>query len=125
MKNCVNVGKLVLPVLGCLLTVGLQAAAPVNGILREVYTGISGTSISDLTNSINYPSNPTSQNVITDFFEAPIDVDENYGQRLRALIVPPSTGDYTFWVSSDDASTLFLSTDDTPAKIRVVANVNG
>ena len=103
----------------------LEATAQSNGILREVYAGISGTAVSDLMNSPIFPDSPTSENVITDFFEAPTDIDENYGQRLRALLVPPLTGSYTFWIASDDNSVLYLSTDATPANKAQIASVPG
>ncbi|PYK99901.1 MAG: hypothetical protein DME19_07015, partial [Verrucomicrobia bacterium] len=99
-------------------------SAQTSGVLREVYTGIAGTAVSDLTNNANFPNNPSTVEVLTTF-EAPTDVDENYGQRLSAYLFPPATGNYLFWIASDDNSTLFLSTDDTPANKRVVASVPG
>ena len=96
-----------------------------NGVLREVYSGISGTSVANLTNSVGFPGNPTSESILTDFFEAPTDMEDNYGQRLRALLLPPVTGNYVFWIASDDASTLLLSTDDTPAQVKAIASVIG
>jgi len=101
-----------------------QLAAQTAGVLREVYSGITGTTVADLTNNVNFPNNPTSEEVLT-VFEAPTDVAENYGQRLTAYVVPPTSGNYVFWIASDDNSTLFLSTDDTPAKKRVIAYVPG
>ncbi|HAM72380.1 MAG TPA: hypothetical protein DCM86_12120, partial [Verrucomicrobiales bacterium] len=96
------------------------------GVFRELWTGIAGTAVSDLTNSAAFLANtPTSSNVIPDFFEAPINFADNYGQRLRAFVIPPSTGNYVFWVSSDDASTLFLSSDESPSTRQVVAWVAG
>ena len=62
---------------------------------------------------------------MTNSFEAPTNIDDNYGTRMRALVVPPLTGSYTFWIASDDNSTLFLSTDSTPANKRLVASVPG
>ena len=59
-----------------------------------------------------------------DNFEAPTNVDDNYGQRLRAFITPPITGSYTFWIASDDNSDLFLSTDDTPAHKQAISSVS-
>src|SRR5437773_3848021 len=103
----------------------LPAAAQTSGLLREVWTGISGASVSDLTNSADYPDRPTSTDYVTDFFEAPIDIDNDYGQRMRGFILPPQTGSYTFWISSDDNSTLFLSTDETPANVQTIAYVPG
>lgn len=109
-------------ILACLALFGgvrLQAGS----ILREVFAGIGGSSLSDLTNNPAYPNSPTSTSLITDFFETPVDSMDDYGQRLRATFVAPVTGNYTFWIASDDASTLFLSTDATPANSRPIASV--
>src|SRR5213592_2423630 len=101
-----------------------RLAAQTAGVLREVYSGIGGTAVADLTNNVNFPNNPSAQEVLTGF-EAPTDVDEDYGQRLTAYVVAPTSGNYLFWIASDDNSTLFLSTDDTPARKRVIASVPG
>ena len=102
-----------------------NASPPSRGILREVWTDIGGSDLASLTNSPAYPNNPTSTNYVTDFFEAPTDVLENYGQRMHGFIVPPKTGAYTFWIASDDEGALFLSTDDNPANVRLIARVPG
>lgn len=94
-------------------------------ILREVFSGIGGGSLTDLTNSPAFPNSPTSTNFVTDFFEAPTDVEEGYGQRMHGYIVPPTTGSYTFWISSDDEGALYLSTDENPIRSRLIANVPG
>src|SRR5262245_28818107 len=94
------------------------------GILREVFTGIPGSSIDDLLNAPSFPGNPTTTNIVTDFFEAPSGFDDNYGQRMAGFLVPPVTGDYIFWISSDDQSLLYLSTDETPANKRIIASVS-
>lgn len=99
--------------------------AKAGSVLREVYNGIGGSSLADLTNNPAFPASPTSTSTITDFFETPTDSDENYGQRLRATFIAPVSGNYRFWIASDDASTLFLSTDASPAKRRVIASVSG
>src|SRR5438093_922504 len=102
-----------------------RLAAQTAGVLREVYTGIGGTTVADLTNSVNFPNNPTFEEVITAGFEAPTDVDDNYGQRLTAYVIPPTTGNYIFWIASDDYGTLYLSTNDQPANKQVIASVPG
>src|ERR1041384_7109574 len=110
----------------CLVTATHRLPAQTNAILREVFTGINGNAVSDLTNAASFIANsPNSENVVTDFFEAPTDIDENYGQRMRALLIAPTTGNYTFWIASDDNSQLFLSTNDQPINRRVIASVNG
>jgi len=43
----------------------------------------------------------------------------NYGSVSQGLILAPETGPYIFHVASDDQSQLLLSTDDTPAHLRV------
>src|ERR1051326_3706761 len=95
-----------------------------NGVVREVFTGIAGTTVPSLTNSGVFPNNPSAQNVLA-MFEAPTNVADNYGQRLSAYVVPPTDGSYVFWIASDDNSTLFLSLDDTPSQKRVIASVPG
>lgn len=106
-----------------LLLAFLSLATPVSGgsILREVFNDIGGSSLNDLTSNPAFPNSPTSTNYITDFFEAPTDVFENYGQRVHGYIVPPTTGSYTFWVASDDEGALFLSTDEFPINKRRIS----
>jgi len=45
----------------------------------------------------------------------------NYVNRISTLFYPPTTGDYVFFINSDDASDLFVSTDATPGNKRKVA----
>ncbi|MHC4283284.1 MAG: PA14 domain-containing protein [Planctomycetota bacterium] len=40
---------------------------------------------------------------------------------MHGFLYPPVSGDYTFWISSDDASELWLSTDDNPANKALIA----
>jgi hypothetical protein len=97
----------------------------INGIMREVYNGITGSSIGDLVNHSSYPDNPDDRQLITTFFEAPADVGNHYGQRLHGFIEAPVTGDYIFWISSDDNGRLYLSTDEDPENIKEIAGVPG
>ncbi len=93
-------------------------------ISTEYWMGISGTSVSDLTNSSNYPDNPTSTGSLTSL-EIPINTTDNYGTRVRGYLHPPSSGDYKFWIASDDSSQLLLSSNDDPANASQIAYVNG
>ena len=98
--------------------------AQTNGVLRQVYTGISGTALADLTNSPSFPSGASSNHVVTTF-EAPSNVGDNYGQRLRAFLTAPTTGNYVFWIASDDNSELYLGTNELAAGRRAIARVPG
>jgi len=95
------------------------------GLNREVFNGITGTAVSDLTSHPNYPGNPSSRNIIRDLFEAPVNVGNHYGQRLHGWIKAPATGQYTFWVSGDDNCELHLSTSSRPEDVRLIARVPG
>ena len=102
------------------------AQAQSNGVLREVFRDIGGTAVADLTNSAKFIANtPDEESLLTSLFEAPTDVLESYGQRLRAIITAPAAGSYTFWIASDDASNLYLSTNTNPANMTRIAYVSG
>ena len=96
-----------------------------NGVLREVYLNAGGGSIPGLTNSANYPDNPSLDEILTNAFEAPTDWADSYGQRCRALVLPPITGSYVFYIATDDNGELWLSTDETPAHKQRIAWVGG
>jgi hypothetical protein len=93
----------------------------VTGIFQEVFTGIPNSSVSDLTNSVSYPNGATSSNLLTGVFETPVDIADGYGQRLRAILVAPHTGSYTFFICSDDQSLLYLSPTEDPATKQLIA----
>jgi hypothetical protein len=89
-------------------------------VLYEYWTGISGTEVGSLTGDPRYPSNPSGTSYLTQYFEAPSNWNDNYGARIRGIIHPPVTGNYIFYIASDDQSELWLSTDDKPAnKVKI------
>lgn len=103
------------------------------GVYRQLWTNLSssiGNTLTVLTNTSynpNWPNNPV--DVYTHVFSS-VETEvgtglNNYGQRLRAFVVPPTSGNYVFWIASDDASDLFISTDETPANEKVIASVSG
>ena len=117
-----QVGPLALVALSLAILPNVRAQS--NAVLREVFRDIGGATVADLTSSAKFIANmPDEETLLTSLFEAPIDVFENYGQRLRALITAPATGQYTFWIASDDASDLYLSTDANPANKTRIAFV--
>jgi len=112
-------------IVACLaVLVNESAVQAQNGVLREVYTNISGGSVANLTNHPSFPNSPAS-NVVASTFEAPQNIGDNYGTRMRALLLPPYTGNYFFWIASDDNSVLYLSSDASPANKMAIARVNG
>ncbi|MGB8170773.1 MAG: putative Ig domain-containing protein [Chthoniobacteraceae bacterium] len=91
-------------------------------LVREVWNNITGTTIASLTGNAAYPASPSSRGSVTTF-EAPTNVADNYGQRIRGYIYAPLTGQYRFYLASDDNGQLSLSTDASPANARVIASV--
>lgn len=89
-------------------------------INRELWTGISGTNLS----VIPFDSPPSAVQTYSSF-ETIQRWDDNYGSRMRGYVCVPISGNYTFWISSDDKSQLYLSTDDNPANKRLIASVDG
>lgn len=55
----------------------------------------------------------------------PDDSHEQYGARMTGWITPTVTDDYNFYLASDDASQLWLSTDATAANLQLVAEETG
>jgi hypothetical protein len=107
-----------------LLLIGLSDGQT-GAILYEYWTEISGTEVGSLTGDSRYPFNPSGISYLTQYFEAPSNWNNNYGARIRGLIHPPVTGNYIFYIASDDQSELWLSTDDKPANKAKIAWVSG
>ncbi|HET6409694.1 MAG TPA: chitobiase/beta-hexosaminidase C-terminal domain-containing protein, partial [Chthoniobacteraceae bacterium] len=86
-------------------------------ILREMFQWSNGTFVTPA----NLPSGatPTSSQLIQQF-ETPSGVSDYYTHRVRGYLHPPATGNYEFWIATDDDGELWLSTTDQPAnKVRI------
>jgi hypothetical protein len=82
------------------------------GLKREVYSGIAGTTIPDLTKNYRYPGSPALSTVTN--LESSI--AHNSGQVLSGYLTPPVTGHYVFYIASANASELWLSSNTTGEK---------
>ena len=88
-------------------------------IVMERWENIPGSDVPALTNSSKYPNNPDVTEVLTQFSW---DQDlEDYGGRIHGWLYAPGTGDYTFWLCTDDNGELWLSTDDDSTNVRMIA----
>ncbi len=98
-----------------------------NALFAEYWTGVSGSSISNLLAHSDYPDSPDGAYFIVDEFRGKSDLNDvdDYGQRIRGYIVAPETGEYTFYIASDNSSQLFLSSDATSVNISKIAEVPG
>ena len=93
-------------------------------LFHEYWNNVGGGTIADLTSNANYPNNPSGNNLMTTF-DLPVNVGDNYSDRIRGYIYPPTTGAYTFWVAADDAGELRLSTNADPANATRIAYTSG
>jgi PKD repeat protein len=89
-------------------------------ITMETWTGVSGTDVG----SIPVETPPDSEEELN-VFEIPVDAMNDYGVRLRGYVCPPLTGQYRFWISSDDNGELWLSTNENPLNRQLIASVPG
>ncbi len=90
----------------------------------ERWNNINGTALSALKSDPRYPNNPDVVETVTRFAWDGPDTD-NYGGRIEAWLYVPVTGDYTFWINTDDNGELWLSTDDDSSNIRLIARETG
>ena len=91
------------------------------GATLDVWMGINGLTIEDLASGTNNLAvTPDKSKRLVDSLEAPTNAGDNYGTRMSGWLVPPFTGDYKFWIASDDHGEFWLSTDDDSAnKVRI------
>jgi len=101
-----------------------QCVGAAGSLTRQYWTGISGSTVVDLLNSPNYPNNPSSTSHINSF-QGPTNLANNYGTRVRGYIVAPQSGNYTFTLTSDDASVLYLSLNAEPQHKQLICSVPG
>jgi hypothetical protein len=97
---------------------GVAGKRPTGKILREWWKGVGGGSVNDFRGHLK--KNPSGSELL-EVFEGPSGWGNDYGSRLRGYVHPPKTGKYVFWISSDDQSELWLSTDEDPANKQKIA----
>ncbi|MEI6342115.1 MAG: LamG-like jellyroll fold domain-containing protein [Verrucomicrobiota bacterium] len=106
--------------------------AHAGSIARLVYDGLAGTTVASLTNASIFPDQPTFREQLDDYNPTAAGVlvrglqgkensGSNYGSYVRGYLEAPESGDFSFFIASDDASELWLSTDATPVNRRRIA----
>ncbi len=84
------------------------------------WENIATTDINTLKTNPNYPDNPDVTEEVTEFLWNGEDLSD-YGGRIEAWLYVPSTGNFTFWLNTDDQGELWLSTDDDPGNAQLIA----
>ncbi len=97
-------------------TLTVDAAILLTSALKyEYFPGFNVTQVEN-----NQAGAPASTQIYTKF-ETPTNFADNYANRISGLFIPDTTGNYVFFVASDDDSDFFISTDDKPANKQLVA----
>ena len=91
-------------------------------VVQDIWTNIAGTLVSSIPLNTK-PNSSRLLNTLENPSSAPLGT--NYGTRIRGYFTAPSTGNYTFWIASDDQSELWISDDDQPASLTKRASVTG
>jgi hypothetical protein len=91
------------------------------GFLQEqVYQDIAGHNLSDLMNSPKFPDHPDETNHIHQFEILPFAVPTG-GLKVSGYLLPPITGDYTFYLCSRGEGLLSLSRNESPENLTPIA----
>lgn len=102
-------------------TLAFSSWALLQGSIRfEHYDNIPSAADAGITAGLSDPryiaGTPTTLGALTGRFDTrtvfPTDVNENYMAKMSGFITPTETGDYYFFVASDDASRVYLSNND-------------
>jgi PQQ-dependent dehydrogenase (s-GDH family) len=89
------------------------------------WNNISGSAVSNLTSSSNYPNSPSSTGTYT-LFEMPVNSGNNFGLRINGYICAPASGAYVFWIAADASAELWLSTTNSPTnKVKIAFTTSG
>ncbi|MEN6423741.1 MAG: PA14 domain-containing protein [Phycisphaerales bacterium] len=111
----------------CLVvTMTAGAGAQQGKVLFEYWFGGGvDSNLDNLKANANFPDNPA-QSEWRDGMDRPDWSGMDYwGARARAYLTPPESGDYTFWIASDDDSELWLSTDANAVNAVEICSVEG
>lgn len=108
----------------CTVTIRIQLPYARGGIGCAVYTNIIGTMVADLTRSASFPGHPGWVGRAA-HFELDSRPEANCGAAMRGYVLPPTSGDYTFWIASQDNGELWLSTSTHPAGMTLIASIRG
>jgi len=98
----------------------------------DFYPNMETDGVDGVLTATNYPNMPMTNSYLASFDTTAITAGEldynslfgslgdHYGDRISGYFKPPTSGDYEFFISSDDASRLYLSLDGDPANAQPI-----
>ncbi|XP_065670344.1 beta-1,4-N-acetylgalactosaminyltransferase 3 isoform X3 [Hydra vulgaris] len=94
-----------------------------NSVNIHYWDNICGYAVEDLKNHPMFPYSPFRQDT-TDSLHLKL-TESQFGARIFGYIHPPFDGFYAFAISSDDCSEFWLSSDEDPLNLKLLAEVGG
>jgi hypothetical protein len=87
----------------------------VGWLIGEIYDGIAGTAVDDLLASEKFPNSPDRTRYLNGISfgrggASGPELGDTYGMRIAGVLLAPESGQYRFFVRSDDASRFYLNT---------------
>ena len=89
-----------------------------------VFENIEGYQLKPLFHLPNFPQGPDRLELL-ESISSPRNYHDNYAGLIRGFIRAPRTGEYVFNVTGDDRSEFWLSTDQSPSNLVMIAEVPG
>ena len=118
-----DVRSFALACLALTITMEIHAGEP-GKMTREVWSELPGPQLSAFTAGVRYKQPADAVSTFTGSV-APSDPVADFAARIRATLTVPVTGDYTFWIASDDDSELRLSMDGSKFHAVKIASLSG
>ena len=123
--------NIILPILSFLCGVMLTKAdpgsseegKPSSGVVQELWFGIPGTSVKDLTHRKIFDTVAPDVRTISNLDAK--NLGDRYGARYSALLKVPVSGKYRLYLSSDDSAELWLGKDASQKDMACIATVKG
>ncbi len=84
----------------------------------HVWIGLAGNEVKQITDIMKIKPNPDLK--VTSNYLGKQVIADNYGTKWFGYLIPPFTGNYTFFARSDDASEFHLSSDTTSKNLTLV-----
>jgi hypothetical protein len=118
------INRLGVCVASAMLCLATASSSQAGVLLKLYYDPLTNNAVSDLTSAPIFPNSPTFYEVLLGGLQVGVNWGENYGSWTRGYIEAPQTGQYTFWIASDDDGEFWLSTNDgPPILLKVAENV--
>jgi hypothetical protein len=90
-------------------------------VVMDMWEDIAGSTLDALESDIRYPGSPSTTQMLTSFGTAD-SIGDNYGAKIYGWLYVPISGDYTFFFTCADEGQLWLSIDDSPQNVQLLAS---